>query len=76
MERIRHRQVVERSELRGRVPEQDEALGFRERQRPQQHRVDDGEDRDGRGDGDGQCQQGDKREPRGRRRAAPEEAKL
>ena len=62
MERIRHRKVVERPELWGCVPEQDEPLGFRERQRPQEHCVDDGEDRDGRADGDGERQQGEERE--------------
>ena len=72
MERIRHRRVVERSELRDRVPEQDEPLGIRERQRPQQHRVDDGEDRDRRADGDGQRQQGEEREAYDPGAASPE----
>ena len=64
MEPIRHRQVVERAELRGHMPEQDEPLGIGKRQRPPQHRVDDGEDRDVRTDRDGQRQQGDEREAR------------
>ena len=39
------------------MPEQDEPLGIGKRQRPPQHRVDDGEDRDIRTDRDGQRQQ-------------------
>ena len=40
--------------LRLRAPEAHEAIGIRERQRPQQHRVDDAEDRDVGADADGQ----------------------
>ena len=64
IERIRHSHLVELLEPRGDMSEQDEPLGVGNRQWPQQHRVDDGEDSDAGADAKSDGQDGDPRERR------------
>ena len=76
VERVRHRQLVELRKRRRGVTEDHEPFGIRERQRAQQHRVDDREDGDVGADPNRQHGQRDEREAEVRDGAAAEEAKL